>query len=60
MKYVFTSSIHIYQYRNRLMHYTLISTFEQIIEDVANAMKEIEEFIKKEALLCEDIWDYVN
>lgn len=42
------------------MHDTLISTFEQIIEDVANAMKEIEEFIKKEALLCEDIWDYVN
>lgn len=49
------------------MHDT-ISTFEQIIEDVANAMKEIEEFIKKEiiedlpkeALLCEDIWDYVN
>ena len=45
MKYVFTSSIHIYQYRKRLMHYTLISTFEQIIEDVANAMKEIAEFV---------------
>ena len=49
MKYVFTSSIHIYQYRNRLMHYTLISTFEQIIEDVDNAMKESVEFVEKEA-----------
>ena len=50
VKYVFTSSIHIYQYRNRLMHYTLISTFEQIIEDVANAMKEIAEFVEKEVI----------
>ncbi|MEY8338591.1 hypothetical protein AALB16_11315 [Lachnospiraceae bacterium 62-35] len=50
MKYVFISSIHIYQYRNRLMHYTLISTFEQIIEDVANAMREIAEFVEKEVI----------
>ncbi len=49
MKYVFTSSIHIYQYRKRLMHYTLISTFKQIIEDVDNAMKESVEFVEKEA-----------
>jgi hypothetical protein len=31
------------------MHYTLISTFKQIIEDVDNAMKESVEFVEKEA-----------
>ena len=49
MKYVFTSSIHISQYRKRLMHYTLSSTFKQIIEDMANARKESLEFVEKEA-----------
>lgn len=38
------------QDRNRLMHYTLISTFEKIIEDVADAMKEIAEFVEKEVV----------
>ena len=50
VKYVFTSSILIYQYRNRLMHYTLNSTFEQIIKDVSDAMKEIAEFVEKEII----------
>lgn len=32
------------------MHYTLNSTFEQIIKDVADAMKEIAEFVEKEII----------
>lgn len=51
MEYIFTASIHIYQYRNRLMHYTLNGTFEQIIKDVAGAMQEIAEFVEKEIIL---------
>lgn len=50
IKYSFTASIHIYQYRNRLMHYTLNGTFEQIIRDVSDAMKEIAEFVEKEII----------
>ena len=50
MKYAFSASIHIYQYRNRLMHYTLNGTFEQIIKDVADAMIEIAEFVEKEII----------
>lgn len=50
MKYVFVSSLNIYQYRNRLMHFTLISTFERIIDDVADAMIEIAEFVEKEVV----------
>ena len=38
MECTFIASMHIYQYRNRLMHYTLNSTFEQIIKDVSDAM----------------------
>ena len=50
MEYIFTNSIHIYQYRNRLMHYTLNGTFEQIIKDVVGAMQEIAEFVEKEVI----------
>ena len=50
MEYIFTNSIHIYQYRNRLMHYTLNGTFEQIIKDVVGAMQEIAEFVEKEII----------
>lgn len=50
MEYAFIAGVHIYQYRNRLMHYTLNSTFEQIIKDVADAMKEIAEFVEKEII----------
>ncbi|EEG74923.1 hypothetical protein [[Clostridium] hylemonae] len=50
MKYVFTASIHIYQYRNRLMHYTLNGTFDHIIKDIASAMQEIAEFVEKEVI----------
>lgn len=32
------------------MHYTLNGTFEQIIKDVADAMKEIAEFVEKEII----------
>lgn len=49
-EYVFTASIRIYQYRNRLMHYTLIETFEQIIKDVAAALREIAEFVEREII----------
>ena len=50
IKYSFIASIHIYQYRNRLLHYTLNGTFEQIIRDVSDAMKEIAEFVEKEII----------
>ena len=50
MDYAFVASMHIYQYRNRLMHYTLNSTFEQLIKDVADSMKEIAEFVEKEII----------
>lgn len=50
MEYTFVASMHIYQYRNRLMHYTLNSTFEQIIKDISDAMKEIAEFVEKEII----------
>ena len=50
MECTFIASMHIYQYRNRLMHYTLNSTFEQIIKDVSDAMKEIAEFVEKEII----------
>ena len=43
-------SMYIYQYRNRLMHYTLNSTFEQLIKDIAESMKEIAEFVEKEII----------
>lgn len=50
VKCEFVASMHIYQYRNRLMHYTLNGTFEQIIKDVVDAMKEIAEFVEKEII----------
>lgn len=50
MEYAFGASMHIYQYRNRLKHYTLNSTFEQIIKDIADAMKEIAEFAENEII----------
>lgn len=50
IEYAFVASMHIYQYRNRLMHYTLNGTFEQIVKDIANAMKEIAEFVDKEII----------
>lgn len=43
------ASMHIYQYRNRLMHYTLNGTFEQLIKDVADSMEEIAEFAEVES-----------
>lgn len=46
----FVASMHIYQYRNRLMHYTLNCTFEEIRKDVANSLKEIAEFVEKEII----------
>lgn len=50
MECTFIANMHIYQYRNRLMHYTLNSTCEQIIKDVSDAMKEIAEFVEKEII----------
>ena len=47
-KYPFIASTRIYEYRNRLMHYTLNSTFEQLIKDVAEAMNEVAEFVESE------------
>ena len=32
------------------MHYTLNSTFEQLIKDVADSMKEIVEFVEQEII----------
>lgn len=46
----FVASTHIYQYRNRLMHYTLNSTFKQIIKDAAEAMNEVAEFVENEIM----------
>lgn len=48
--YVFVASIQIYKYRNRLMHYTLNGTFEQIVECIADSMGEISEFAEKEII----------
>lgn len=50
IEYPFMASMRIYQYRNRLMHYTLNGIFEQIIKDVAGAMREVAEFVEKEIL----------
>lgn len=36
--------------KNRLMHYTLNSTFEQIIKDVVEAMGEVAEFVDIEIM----------
>lgn len=45
--YILIASIDMYQYRNRLMHYTLNDSFEQIIKSVAGAMQEIAELAEK-------------
>lgn len=50
VKYLFVACTRIYQYRNRLMHYTLNSTFEQIIKDVVEAMGEVAEFVEIEIM----------
>lgn len=46
----FTASIHIYQYRNHLMHYTLTGMVEQILKDISNSMLEISVFIEEEII----------
>ena len=50
IKYPFVASTRIYQYRNRLMHYALNGTFEQIINDVSEAMNEVAEFVENEII----------
>lgn len=50
VKCSFDASTKIYQYRNRLMHYTLNSTFEQIIKDIAETMIEVAEFVENEIM----------
>lgn len=50
VEFSFVASTQIYQYRNRLMHYTLNSTFEQIINDVTEAMNEVAEFVENEIM----------
>lgn len=50
IEYSFAASTRIYQYRNRLMHYTLNGTFEQIIMDVADALREVAEFVENEII----------
>ena len=47
---LFVASTQIYQYRNRLMHYTLNGTFEQIIKDVAETMNEVAEFVENDIM----------
>ncbi|RGD74563.1 hypothetical protein [Anaerofustis stercorihominis] len=46
----FSACKKIYQYRNRLMHYTLNSIFEQIIKDLSDAMCEITKFMEGEII----------
>ena len=50
VKCSFVASTRIYQYRNRLMHYTLNGTFEQIIKDVVETMGEVAEFVEIEIM----------
>lgn len=46
----FVASTRIYQYRNRLMHYTLNGTFEQLIKDVVESMNEVAEFVENDIM----------
>lgn len=50
IEYPFIASTRIYQYRNRLMHYTLNGTFEQIIKNIVDAMNEVAEFVDIEII----------
>ena len=50
IRYPFIASTHIYQYRNRLIHYTLNNTYGQLIKDVAEAMNEVAEFVENEIM----------
>ena len=38
------------QYRNRIMHYTLCGTTEEIIKNIANSMREIKMFVETEII----------
>lgn len=50
IEYPFIASTRICQYRNRLMHYTLNGTFEQIIKNIVAAMNEVAEFVDIEII----------
>lgn len=50
IRYPFVASTQIYQYRNRLIHYALNGIFEQIINDVAEAMNQVAEFVENEIM----------
>ncbi len=50
VNFLFKSSMNIYKYRNRLIHYTLNGEFEQILRDIAGSMEEISNFVQKEIM----------
>lgn len=48
--YPFEASNKIHQYRNKLMHYTLVEDYKTLLVELANSMLEIREFSRKEVI----------